>query len=65
MIRDIRMKRQGKKWDDNNGRKSKKNIVEEYLLKNPGARKVDVIRDTGLSKKTVYKYYDEIKNSTN
>lgn len=55
-IRDIRMKRQGRKWDDNNGRKSKEQVVKNYLLEHPTARKVDVIRGTGLSKPTVYKY---------
>jgi hypothetical protein len=55
-IRDIRMKRQGRKWDDNNGRKSQEKVVKDYLLENPTARKVDVIRGTGLSKPTVYKY---------
>ena len=33
--------------------------VAAELTKNPAARKTDVIRATGLSKKTVYKYWDE------
>lgn len=61
MIRDLRMKRKGKKWDENNGRLSKRKVVEDYIKEYPGARKVDVIKGTGLDKKTVYKYYDEIK----
>ena len=57
-IRDIRMKRQGKKWTDGNGRPSKKQIVKEYRKNNPNARKCDCIRETGLDKKTVYKWWD-------
>lgn len=59
-VRDIRMKRQGKKWDDNNGRPkgsgSKEQVVKNYLLEHPTARKIDVIKGTGLGKTTVYKY---------
>ncbi|WP_338631962.1 hypothetical protein [Clostridium baratii] len=57
-IRDIRMKRQGKKWTDGNGRPSKEQIVKEYRKSNPNARKCDCIRETGLDKKTVYKWWD-------
>lgn len=39
------------------GRKSKENIVIEWQRKNPKGSKADCIRDTGLSKPTVYKYY--------
>ena len=61
-IRDIRMKRQGKKWSDGNGRPkgsgTKEEIVKEYRKNNPMARKSDCIRDTGLSKMTVYKWWN-------
>lgn len=59
MIRDLRMKRQGKKWTDNNGRKSKKDEVISYLLFNQNATKYKCIKETGLSKPTVYKYWEE------
>ena len=59
MIRDLRMKRQGKKWTDNNGRKSKKDEVISYLLFNQNATKYRCIKETGLDKKTVYKYWEE------
>lgn len=36
-------------------------IVRDYLLEHPDASKADVIRGTGLSKPTVYKYYDQVK----
>ena len=59
MIRDLRMKRQGKKWTDNNGRKSKKDEVIKYLLLNPKATQYECIKETGMSKNTVKKYWDE------
>ena len=37
---------------------TKEHIVREYREKNPDARKCDCIRDTGLSKSTVYKWWD-------
>ena len=37
------------------GSGTKEQIVKEYREKNPTARKSDCIRDTGLSKMTVYK----------
>lgn len=56
-IRDIRMRRQGRKWTDGNGRKPKGDIVEQWQQAHPEGRKADCIRDTGLDKKTVYKYW--------
>lgn len=53
-IRDIRQKRQGTKW---NGRKSKKDIVEQWQQDNPNGRKVDCINDLGIDRKTVSKYW--------
>jgi len=43
---------------DRERRENAEAVVMEYLLQHPNARKVDVIRATGLSKPTVYKYYD-------
>lgn len=40
------------------GRKPKGDIVKEWKRKNPNGKKVDCMRDTGLSDKTVYKYWD-------
>lgn len=56
-IRDIRQKRQGKKWTDGNGRKSKQLDVVMWQASHPDGKKVECIRDTGLSKPTVYKYW--------
>ena len=57
-IRDIRMRRQGRTWDENNGRPEKSKIVEEWRKAHPDGRKTDCIRETGLSKPTVYKWWD-------
>ncbi|MBS6025837.1 MAG: hypothetical protein KIB00_17320, partial [Paeniclostridium sordellii] len=40
------------------GRPNKKNIVKEYRKNNPNAKKCDCIKDTGLDKKTVYKWWN-------
>lgn len=47
-----------KEWQNKEGRPSKEQIVKEYRKNNPTARKCDCIRDTGLDKKTVYKWWD-------
>lgn len=39
------------------GRKSKREIVEQWQRSNQGKRKADCIRETGLDKKTVYKHW--------
>ena len=44
-------------WRNKNGRPSKENIVKEWQQNNPAGRKVDCIKETGLSKPTVYKYW--------
>ena len=56
-IRDIRSKRRGEAWDANNGRKPKKDIVEDWCLRHPDGIKADCIRDTGLDRKTVSKWW--------
>lgn len=49
----------GTSWRNENGRPSKEIVVYKYLREHPFASKAEVIRETGLSKKTVYKYYDK------
>lgn len=77
MARFMRDEVYGKKdtWREGNGRPvgskdskqrertadSKEQLVRAYLQEHPDAKKVDVIRETGLSKPTVYKWYDKIK----
>ena len=53
-IRDIRQKRQGKTW---NGRKPKKDIVEQWQQANPNGTKMDCHKDTGMSRTTIDKYW--------
>ena len=55
--RDIRQRMKGTKWTDNNGRPDKSMIVYEWRSAHPEGRKVDCIRETGLDKKTVYKWW--------
>ena len=56
MIRDLRMKREGKKWTDNNGRPSKESLVKEYIEKNPYDNPTKIAKNLGISRTTVYKY---------
>ena len=58
-IRDIRSRRRGEAWDAHNGRKSKEPIVRQWREHNPDRRKADCIRETGLDRKTVSKYWGE------
>ena len=52
-IRDIN----NENWREGNGRKPKSEIVEEWRKAHPDGKKADCIRDTGLSKPTVYKWW--------
>lgn len=65
-IRDIRCKRRGKaKWYDGGGRPDKKNIVQEWRKAHPDGRKADCIKDTGLSKPTVLKWWENEEGGNN
>ena len=44
-------------WRNKDGRPDKQKIVEEWRKSHPDGKKVDCIRDTGLSKPTVYKWW--------
>ena len=48
-------------WRQGNGRPSAEREIWKYMEEHPKARKIDVIRGTGFSKPTVYKYYDKIR----
>ena len=57
----LRMKQRGQEFKNKEGRPkgtTKEYIVKEYRKNNPNARKCDCIRETGLDKKTVYKWWD-------
>lgn len=49
---------QNTEWRKLGGRKSKGDVVKQWRVNNPGGRKADCIRETGLSKPTVYKYWN-------
>lgn len=44
-------------WREGNGRKPKKDIVEEWRKNNPTGKPKECIKETGLSKNTVYKWW--------
>jgi hypothetical protein len=52
-IRDIN----NENWREGNGRKNKQRIVGEWQNKHPDGTKYQCIKDTGLDKKTVYKWW--------
>lgn len=64
-IRDIRQKRKGTKWTDNNGRPkgsgTKEYIVLEWRKNNPIGKKIDCHKDTKLSRVTIDKYWNLYK----
>lgn len=45
-------------WRNKEGRPDKQAVVREWREANPYGRKADCIRETGLDKKTVYKWWD-------
>lgn len=55
--RDRNQAEYGTVWDDNRGRKSKEIIVNEWQKQHPNGKKVECIKETGLSKPTVYKWW--------
>lgn len=46
-------------WRNKEGRPDKAKIVEEWRTAHPDGKKADCIRDTGLSKPTVYKWWEQ------
>jgi hypothetical protein len=52
---------QNKTWRDGNGRpkgsSEQRKIVEKWQSSHPGGKKADCIRETGLSKPTVYRWW--------
>lgn len=71
MIRDLRMSRSGRRWDENNGRpmgsvvsaqdSPKAKIVREWREQNPdNPNKSQCARDTGLTRPTVIKWWNSL-----
>lgn len=46
-------------WREGNGRKPKKDVVQEWRKNNPNGKKAQCVRETGLTKPTVYKWWDD------
>ena len=47
-----------REWINKNGAPSKKDIVQQWRLEHPDGRKADCVRDTGLTRPTVYKWWE-------
>ena len=58
MLRDLRMKRQGRVWWNSDGRPTAQSMVFEWRRQHPESRKADCRRDTGLDPKTIRKWWD-------
>ena len=58
-IRDVRQNRKGTKWTDNSGRPSKEDAVRMWQMEHPDGTKTQCMKDTGLSKPTVLKWWVE------
>ena len=54
----IKMKRRNQPFKNPEGRPSAEDQVKAYRRENPEAKKADCIRETGLSKPTVYKWWN-------
>lgn len=57
-IQEINDKYNGTNWRKGNGRKPKRQLVHEWRAAHPDGKKIECIRETGLSKPTVYKWWD-------
>ena len=57
-IRDVRQKRDGKVWDEDNGRKSKVLEVFQWRLNNPEGTKYACAKELEIDKKTVMKWWN-------
>ena len=56
--RDRNQEECGTRWNDNSGRKTKQELVLKWREEHPDGRKVDCIKETGISKATVYKWWE-------
>ena len=50
-------------WRNKEGRPDKSSQVIQWRAEHPEGKKAECIRDTGLSKSTVYRHWDEIKKT--
>lgn len=56
-IQQINDEANGTNWRDGNGRKPKKEAVEEWLLAHPNGTKAECNRETGIDPKTIRKWW--------
>lgn len=61
LVKDTRFGAEGGNDATKGGRPTVEQTVRDYLQEHPDAKKAEVIKNTGLSKPTVYKYYNKIK----
>ena len=52
-----------KEWRNKEGRPKKETIVREWIASHPDGTKAACIRETGLSKPTVYKYWSNVRKN--
>ena len=55
-MRDLSLSEQGRSWTD--GRPDKRKIIEEWRKNHPSGSKNQCIKETGISKPTVYKWWN-------
>lgn len=58
-IQQINDEANGTNWRDGNGRKPKKEAVEEWLLAHPDGTKAECHRETGIDPKTIRKWWND------
>lgn len=57
-VQEVNDRFNGTNWRDGNGRKPKIEAVKQWRLEHPDGKKADCIRETGLSKPTVLKWWN-------
>lgn len=57
-IQEINDKVNGTNWREGNGRPNKRDLIKQWREQHPDGTKAECIRDTGISKPTVYKWWD-------
>lgn len=58
-IQEIQDEEKGTNWRDGNGRKPKRDEVLAWRRDHPDGKKIECFRETGLSRVTIDKYWDE------
>ncbi len=57
-IRDVKQSRQGKTWNNKDGRPSKQSEIFLWRINNPQGKKIDCHKELGLSRTTIDKWWD-------